>query len=209
MKLTSTSFANNEPIPDRCAFGIPAAGEHMTLGPNLSPQLSWSELPADTRSLALVCVDTDVPSVLDDVNQEGRTLPASLPRVSFTHWVMVDIPAAAGELAEGACSNGVTPGGKQNPHGPAGSRQGLNDFTGFMAGNADMAGQYFGYDGPCPPWNDELVHHYRFKLFALNTSRLELDAGFTAMDAMRVMRRHIIDQVELTGTYTLVPELRE
>lgn len=209
MKLTSTSFTDNEPLPDRCAFGIPAAEDHMALGQNLSPQLSWSELPADTRSLALVCIDTDVPSALDDVNQEGRTIPASLPRVSFTHWVMVGLPAADGELAEGECSRGVTPGGKQDPHGPPGTRQGLNDFTGFMAGNPEMAGQYFGYDGPCPPWNDELVHHYRFKLFALNTERLELDADFTAMDAMRVMRRHIIDQVELTGTYTLVPELRE
>ena len=209
MKLTSTSFADNEAIPDRCAFGVPADDAPMQLGQNLNPQLSWSELPKDAKSLALICVDTDVPSAMDDVNQEGRTIAASLPRLNFMHWAMVDIPATAGKIAEGECSNGITQGGKSHPSGPAGSRQGLNDFTGLMANNDEMAGQYFGYDGPCPPWNDELVHHYRFKLFALSVKRLDVDDDFTAMDAMRVMRRHIVGQVELTGTYTLVPELRD
>lgn len=46
-----------------------------------------------------------------------------------------------------------------DPDVPAGSRQGLNDYTAFMAGS-EMAGDYFGYDGPCPPWNDERLHHY-------------------------------------------------
>jgi Raf kinase inhibitor-like YbhB/YbcL family protein len=205
MKLTSTSFANNERIPARCAFGVPDANAHMALGPNLNPHLSWGELPTAAQSLALICVDTDVPSALDDVNQQGRTIAASLPRVNFFHWVMIDIPAVPGELAEGACSDGVTAGGKTAPGGPTGARQGSNDFTGFMANNPDMAGDYFGYDGPCPPWNDEIPHHYRFKLYALNTARLELDHNFTALDAMRAMRRHIIDQVELTGTYSISP----
>lgn len=203
MKLTSTAFTNNERIPERCAFGVPDPNEHLALGENRNPQLSWSELPADTRSLALICVDTDVPSSMDDFNQEGRTIAASLPRVNFFHWVMIDIPPDSNEIAEGACSDGITPGGKAQPPGPPGSRQGINDYTGFMADNPDMAGDYFGYDGPCPPWNDELVHHYRFKLYALNTDRLDLPDRFTAEDAMRVMRKHIIDQVELTGTYSL------
>ena len=34
-----------------------------------------------------------------------------------------------------------------------------------------MAGQYFGYDGPFPPFNDSLVHHYVFTLYALNGAR--------------------------------------
>jgi phosphatidylethanolamine-binding protein (PEBP) family uncharacterized protein len=40
-----------------------------------------------------------------------------------------------------------------------------------MAGNPDMAGQYFGYDGPCPPWNDERMHHYIFTIYALDIDK--------------------------------------
>ncbi|GIS40711.1 MAG: hypothetical protein Ct9H90mP13_05570 [Pseudomonadota bacterium] len=35
---------------------------------------------------------------------------------------------------------------------PSGSRQGINDYTKFMAGDPEMQGNYFGYEGPCPPW---------------------------------------------------------
>ncbi len=73
---------------------------------------------------------------------------------------MTDIVPTETTIAEGACSDGVTIGGKSAPRGPAGSRQDINDYTGFLAGDADMQGDYFGYDGPCPPWNDEIMHHY-------------------------------------------------
>ena len=208
MKLTSESFGQNERIPERCAFGVPCPEQHLKLGENRSPQLSWSDIPADARSLVLLCVDTDVPSSMDDFNQEGRTISAELPRVPFIHWVMTDIPATDGELAEGECSDGVTPGGKDVPPGPPGSRQGVNDYTGFMAGDDTMAGNYFGYDGPCPPWNDEIVHHYRFKLFAIDLESCSLAGDFTANDALTAIRGHIIDQIELTGTYSLNPDVR-
>ena len=207
MKLTSETFGQNERIPERCAFGIPCPENHLKLGENRSPQLSWSDIPADARSLALICVDTDVPSTMDDFNQEGRTISASLPRVNFIHWVMTDIPATAGSLEEGECSDGITPGGKDLPAGPTGSRQGLNDFTGFMAGDEQMAGNYFGYDGPCPPWNDEIPHHYRFKLYALDIDSCGLAGEFSAEDALTAMRGHILDQCELTGTYSLNPDV--
>ncbi len=203
MKLTSETFSQNERIPERCAFGIPCPDAHVKLGENRNPQLSWSDIPADAHSLVLICVDTDVPSSMDDFNKEGRTIAATLPRVNFIHWVMTDIPATDGALAEGECSAGITPRGKRNPPGPPGSRQGINDYTGFMAGDADMAGDYHGYDGPCPPWNDEIVHHYRFKLYALDIDSCGLDGAFTADDALAAMRGHIIDQTELTGVYSL------
>lgn len=59
---------------------------------NKNPHLQWSDLPAGTRSLVLICHDYDVPSKGDDVNQEGKTVPANLPRVDFYHWVMIDLP---------------------------------------------------------------------------------------------------------------------
>lgn len=208
MELTSSSFADGQPIPERCAFGIPDAREHMRLGQNLSPQLSWRGVPAGARSLILLCIDPDVPSVADDVNQEGKRIPAELPRVDFCHWVLVDLPAADGSLAEGECSDGVVPGGKRNPPGPAGSRQGLNDYTGFMAGDPDMAGEYYGYDGPCPPWNDERLHHYRFTLYATDLPRCPVDGAFTAADVRRALDGHVLAEASITGTYTLNPALR-
>jgi phosphatidylethanolamine-binding protein (PEBP) family uncharacterized protein len=42
-----------------------------------------------------------------------------------------------------------------------------------------MAGEYYGYDGPCPPWNDERVHTYVFTLYALDIPRLPLEGRFT------------------------------
>src|SRR5690606_4428721 len=113
------------------------------------------------------------PSRPDDVNQPDREVPAELPRCDFVHWVMADIPADCRELAAGACSEGITARGKVDPAGPDGSRQGLNDYTGWFAGDADMAGEYLGFDGPCPPFNDAIEHRYFFRLFALDVAQLD------------------------------------
>ncbi len=203
MKLSSDTFGQNQRIPERCAFGIACPDEHVKLGDNRNPQLSWSNIPADAKSLVLICVDTDVPSSMDDFNQEGRTISASLPRVNFSHWVMTDIAATDGSVAEGECSDSITPGGKETPAGPPGSKQGINDYTGFMAGDADMGGNYHGYDGPCPPWNDEIPHHYRFKLFALDIDSCGLSGSFTVDEVKKAIKGHVIDQSELTGVYSL------
>ena len=56
------------------------------------------------------------------------------------HWAMADIPATCATIAAGSCSDGVVAHGKPAPPGPAGARQGLNDYTGWFAGDADMAG---------------------------------------------------------------------
>jgi Raf kinase inhibitor-like YbhB/YbcL family protein len=208
MLLTSTSIETDRPIPERCAFGIPDTDRHMLLGENLSPQLTWSGVPAEAKSLALVCIDRDVPSVADDVNKEGVTIPHDLPRVDFGHWGMVDLPPVDGSLAEGECSRGAIVGGKNDPPGPAGTRQALNDYTGFMAGDPDMRGDYFGYDGPCPPWNDERLHHYHFVLFALDIERCDVDGKFTVADIQNSIAGHVVAEASIVGTYTLNPDLR-
>jgi hypothetical protein len=205
MLLTSTSIDNEKPIPARCAFGIPATDAPMQLGENLSPQLAWSGVPADAKSLVLLCIDVDVPSVGDDVNQEGAIIPHNLPRVDFGHWGLVDLPAEDGRLAEGECSRGVVAGGKQNPPGPPGTRQALNDYTGFLAGDPDMGGEYFGYDGPCPPWNDERLHHYHFILYALDVKRCDVNGNFSVADIVTAVEGHVLAEARITGTYTLNP----
>ena len=208
MQLQSNDLTDGQPIPSRFAFGRLADDAPMALSDNLSPHLSWTDAPGGTRSFVVLCMDPDVPSVADDVNQEGKVLPVDLPRVDFCHWAMIDVPATINELATGACSDGVTPKGKRQPPGPEGSRQGLNDYTGFMAGNPDMAGDYFGYDGPCPPWNDERLHHYVFTVYALDVERLDLPERFTGQDVIDAIDGHVLAKASLTGSYTLNPKVR-
>jgi Raf kinase inhibitor-like YbhB/YbcL family protein len=71
--LTSDAFADGERIPRR----------HTCEGDDLSPALSWSRTPPETRSLALVVDDPDAPAG------------------TFTHWLAWGIPAEAGGLGEG------------------------------------------------------------------------------------------------------------
>lgn len=202
MRLSSTSLQNGHPIAAEFA-----AGDAAGFAPNRNPPLAWSEVPEGTRSFALLCVDPDVPTVPDTVGRHDCTVPRDQPRADFVHWAMADIPAALREIAAGSCSEGFTVKGKTTPAGPAGSRQGLNDFTGWFAGNPDMAGQYLGYDGPYPPFNDERVHRYFFRLFALDVAQLELPTPFTAADVHRAMHGHVLAEAALHGTYTLNPAL--
>ncbi len=208
MQLDSRDILEGQPIAARFAFGKPDPEQHMALSDNVSPHLVWREFPEGTRSFAVLCVDPDVPSVADDVNTEGRTLARDMPRVDFYHWVMVDVPAAVSELATGQCGEGVTPGGKRHPPGPGGARQGLNNYTQFLEGAEGLEGRYYGYDGPCPPWNDERLHHYRFTVYALDVENLSLDEDFDGPAALEAMAGHILDQASITGTYTLNPDLK-
>ena len=88
-----------------------------------------------------------------------------------------------------------------------GARQGVNSYTSWFASDHDMSGDYFGYDGPCPPWNDALVHRYVFTLYALDVATLGLQGSFTGEDALRAIQKHVLAQASLTGTYTLNPAL--
>ncbi|MBK8523116.1 MAG: YbhB/YbcL family Raf kinase inhibitor-like protein [Betaproteobacteria bacterium] len=208
MQLTSTSLTDNQPISGDFAFCTPDPAHHVCLGRNHNPQLAWSGAPAGTRSFAIICHDPDVPSRGDDVNQEGRTVPASLPRIDFFHWVLVDLPASVVEVAEGEFSNSVTPRGKPGPTSLHGARQGINDYTGWFASDGDMSGDYHGYDGPCPPWNDERIHHYVFTVFALDIEHLPLEGKFGGQQARDAMAGHIVGQASITGIYTLNPNVQ-
>jgi Raf kinase inhibitor-like YbhB/YbcL family protein len=208
MKLTTTAFSDGGVIPAEFAFGAIDPAAHVKLSGNRNPDFKWSELPAETQSLVLLCHDPDVPSRGDDVNKEGRSVPASLPRVDFFHWVLIDLPADAAPIERGEFSDGVTPRGKPGPHAPRGARQGINDYTGWFAGDKDMAGNYFGYDGPCPPWNDELPHRYVFTLMALDVRRLDVAGAFSGSDVRNAAASHLLAKASVTGRYTLNPTLR-
>ena len=207
MKLHSESFPHEEPIPARCAFCIPDPDQHACLGGNRNPALSWSEVPEGTKSLVLICHDPDVPATADNVNTEGKTLSARRKRTHFYHWLVVDIPADAVGIQEGEFSDGVTAKGKPGPAGARGTRQGINDYTSWFAGDEAMAGNYFGYDGPCPPWNDSIVHHYYFTLYALDFGRCPVGGEFGSRAVLAALDGHVLETATLIGTYSLNPDV--
>jgi Raf kinase inhibitor-like YbhB/YbcL family protein len=94
------------------------------------------------------------------------------PSGTFRHWGVFDIPASARSI-----------GGGQK----AGTEV-TNDF-----GKP-------GYGGPCPP-KGHGVHHYHFKLFALNTDHLDLGPDAKVADLEKEAGKHLIGQGELVGTY--------
>jgi Raf kinase inhibitor-like YbhB/YbcL family protein len=73
LNLTTTAFAEGQPIPDRHAFE----------NKNLSPALRWTGIPPTAKSLALICDDPDA------------------PMGTWVHWVIYDIPPTTAGLAEG------------------------------------------------------------------------------------------------------------
>jgi|SRR5579863_3023791 len=207
MKISSSSIQNAQRIPENYAMGIPGPGGPVP-GPNRSPHLAWSDFPARRRSFAVICHDLDVPSKADDVNQQDRVVPYNLPRVSFYHWVLVDIPLETTELIAGLDSDGIVPRGKKPGKVPYGVR-GINSYTEWFAGDPQMRGDYGGYDGPWPPFNDERLHHYLFTVYALDVPSLSLRERFTGPDAIKAMEGHILAQATLIGTYALNPNPRE
>jgi Raf kinase inhibitor-like YbhB/YbcL family protein len=100
LTLTSASFQHERTIPMR----------HTCDGDDVSPQLLWTGVPANTQSLALIVDDPDAPD-------------PQAPKMTWVHWVLYNIPPHATELAEGVNATML----------PAGTLQGLNDWrhTGY------------------------------------------------------------------------------
>ncbi len=205
MKLVSDSFSQGQAIPAQYAFARIAPDTHITLSDNINPHLAWTDIPAGTQSLVLICHDANVPSTGEDVNQEGKTLPVALPRIDFFHWVLLDIPPSTTEIPAGSHCRGVTPRGKSGPAAPGGLRHGLNDYTGWFAADAEMAGPYFGYDGPCPPWNDERLHDYVFTLYAIDVPALAVAGELDGRSVRQALEGHVLATATLSGFYSLNP----
>lgn len=100
LTLTSTAFSHLAAIP----------GKYTCEGADISPPLTWSALPAGTKSLALIVDDPDAPD------------PAA-PKMTWVHWVLYNLPPAASGLPEAVTSGKL----------PAGAKEGVNDWqrTGY------------------------------------------------------------------------------
>lgn len=100
LTLTSQSFSDNGEIPKKFTCD----------GEDISPNLAWSGLPEQTKSLALIVDDPDAPD------------PAA-PKMVFVHWVLYNIPPELDGLPENLTDETL----------PQGAKPGINDFkkTGY------------------------------------------------------------------------------
>ena len=78
LQVSSSAFAQGQSIPRK----------YTCDGRNLSPPLQWTTMPANTKSIAIICDDPDAPSG------------------TFTHWVLYDLPAKVTQLDEGSSGGG-------------------------------------------------------------------------------------------------------
>ena len=99
------------------------------------------------------------------------------PSGTFRHWAAYDIPANLRSLDAGAGNS-------------AGSAfaQAVNDMG------------KTGYGGPCPP-KGHGIHHYHFKLFALDVDKLGVPANSKVLDVENEASKHALGTGELIGTY--------
>lgn len=100
------------------------------------------------------------------------------PRGVFRHWACYDIPAYHTELVEGA----------GRPEGFEDFRHGINDF------------EELGYNGPCPP-HGHGVHHYHFRLLALDCAELPIRTHPTCKEVEVEARKHLLAETELVGIF--------
>jgi phosphatidylethanolamine-binding protein (PEBP) family uncharacterized protein len=72
-----------------------------------------------------------------------------------------------------------------------------------------MKGEYYGYDGPCPPWNDAIVHRYIFTVYALAIPSLEIKGPLTGASVRAALASApILGHASLTGLYSLNPKVQ-
>jgi Raf kinase inhibitor-like YbhB/YbcL family protein len=152
MKLTSEAFDHGKPIPSR----------YTCEGADVSPPLAWEGIPSEARSLVLIVDDPDAPD-------------PQAPKMTWVHWVVINIPAGAARLPENAGAVGL----------PPEAEEGVNDW------------RKAGYGGPCPPVGR---HRYFHKLYALDVSLEGLHQP-TKAQVEAAMEGHVVAWTELMGTY--------
>lgn len=203
MTLSSTSFADGQPLHPKFALGV-TPGYDAAAVFNVSPHLAWADVPPATRSFVVTCIDPDAPES-KETDASGQ-IPEDRARTDFVHWVLYDVPADRRELGEGEDSVGQTARGKDASVRPYGTR-GQNGYTAYFEGDTDLEGAYHGYDGPYPPFNDARVHRYVFTVYALDADTLGLAPGATWEAVKAALKGHVLEQAAVHGTYTLHPDL--
>jgi Raf kinase inhibitor-like YbhB/YbcL family protein len=134
-------------------------------GGNLSPALNWKNPPAGTKSFAVMLHDQDAPT----------------GGAGFWHWVVVNLPATATGLSQGA-------GAADGKALPPSARQINTDFGAP------------GYGGPCPP-QGRAPHRYTFTVYALKVDKLDIPANATASLTGFMVNGNALGKASLIARY--------
>lgn len=153
MEISSTAFKDGGMIPDKHV--MIAAG-----GKNVSIPLAWKNAPPETKSFALSIVD-----------------PHPVAQ-NWVHWFVVNIPASAASLPEGASRKNMPPGAVELK----------NSF-----GDA-------GYGGPQPPRGSG-KHPYVVTLYALSAAKLDLTANVSLAAFKKALEGKVIQSASTTGNF--------
>jgi Raf kinase inhibitor-like YbhB/YbcL family protein len=203
MILYSKSFCDGSVIPEQFAMVQADPETRMNFSINMNPHLEWSRVPDNTKSFVVVCYDEDAPVSHESVNRDDVTIAEDAHRTIFYHWLISDIPAHLRTIKEGEFSNEFRIGGKSPATHASGAREAVNDFTWAMANHDQMRGDYWGYDGPCPPWNDLKPHTYRFIVYALDIEKCPADEKSGCKTIVEAIRPHVLDMASIAGTYSI------
>jgi Raf kinase inhibitor-like YbhB/YbcL family protein len=155
LTLTTTAFSDGAEIPARFTQSDPKP---------TSPRLQWSNVPDNTVSFVLYMHDPDAAPQrkIDDV----------------LHWMVINIPGSARELAENVPADPKLPDGTVQLKNQGG-------VVGYRGPGAPAAGPY---------------HHYTWELFALDT-KLDLGPDATRPEVLKAIDGHILGKGVLVGRF--------
>jgi Raf kinase inhibitor-like YbhB/YbcL family protein len=145
---------------------------HVPGGKDLSPQLSWSEAPAGTKSFCVTILDPDAPT--------GS---------GFWHWAVGNIPATVDELPEGA-------GGSVDGMGPSDSDASLPEGAVELRNDAG----YTGFVGAAPP-KGHGPHRYIITVHAVDVERLDIGPDTPPALMGFQLFFHTLGRAQLTGYF--------
>ena len=153
MEITSSAFKNEGKIPIQFVM-VPAGGK------NLSIPLAWENAPPGTKSFALSIID-----------------PHPVAQ-NWVHWFVINLPASAASLAEGASRKSL----------PAGAVELKNSFG------------EIGYGGPQPPKGSG-EHPYVVTLYALTVEKVDLGSSASLSAFKKALEGKVIQSATITGKY--------
>jgi Raf kinase inhibitor-like YbhB/YbcL family protein len=149
--VASTSFPPAGTLPAR--FTCNGGGD--------SPEVHWEGGGDTVKSYAITMTDFDIPM-------------ASFPLLSFTHWVVYNIPGDQGGIAQAVSDTDLRASGVR------------------LARNS---GDGLAYEPPCPPLG---THHYTFRVYALDIPAVR-PIPDDAAGLLESMRGHVVAYGEMTG----------
>jgi Raf kinase inhibitor-like YbhB/YbcL family protein len=155
LTLTTPAFLDGAEIPSKYTQGVANP---------ISPKLEWSHVPANTASFVLIMHDPD-------------TAPQK-KSADILHWMIINIPGTARELAEAAPADAKLPDGSIQT-------KNFRNTVGYLGPGAPAVGPH---------------HHYTWELFALDT-KIELGAEATRTEVLSAMDGHILGKGVLVGRF--------